>query len=157
MSSNRRNRNKRNYRRNNNSRQENTVNMPMSFARELLRQITYNPRNSSSKKSYSYSIYTKENILQWLQSPSTTSNEKSLRDASNYMYLSSMHYNRLLNYYAGLYTGAYVVSPLAFNASEVKENFVKQYRKVTKSLELMNIPHILREEILVALRDGSIF
>lgn len=157
MSSNRRNRNKRNYRRNDNSRQENTVNMPMSFARELLRQITYNPRNSSSKKSYSYSIYTKENILQWLQSPSTTSNEKSLRDASNYMYLSSMHYNRLLNYYAGLYTGAYVVSPLAFNASEVKENFVKQYRKVTKSLELMNIPHILREEILVALRDGAFY
>ncbi len=133
------------------------VEMPIEFARELIKQLTYNPRNSSSKKNYTYSVYTRENILKWLQSPSSSSNEKSLRDASNYMYLSSMHYNRLLNYYAGLYTGAYVIAPLAFNAEEVKENFVKQYRKVAKSLELMNIPHILREEILVALRDGAFY
>lgn len=149
--------NNRNSQRNKPQRDERFVEMPVEFARELMRQVTYNPRNSSSKKSYSYSVYTKENILKWLQSPSTTSNEKSLRDASNYMYLSSMHYNRLLNYYAGLYTGAYVITPLAFNASDVKENFVKQYRKVAKSLELMNIPHILREEMLVALRDGAFY
>ena len=68
-----------------------------------------------------------------------------------------MHYNRLLNYYAGLYTGAYVVTPLAFNPEEIKENFVKQFRKVTKSLELMNIPNIIRELQLIALRDGAFF
>ena len=134
-----------------------TVEMPLAFARELLRQLTYNPRVSSSKKSYTYSLYTKENIIKWLQSPATSTNEKNLRDASNYMYISSMHYNRLLNYYAGLYTGAYVISPLAFNPEDVKENFAKQYRKVSKAIELMHIPHILREEILVALRDGAFF
>ena len=133
------------------------VEMPLSFARELLRQLTYNPRVSSSKKSYTYSLYTKENIIKWLQSPATATNEKNLRDASNYMYISSMHYNRLLNYYAGLYTGAYVISPLAFNPDDIKENFVKQYRKVSKAIELMHIPHILREEILIALRDGAFF
>ncbi len=135
----------------------NSVEMPLGFARELLRQITYNPRVSSSKKSYTYSLYTKENIIKWLQSPATSTNEKNLRDASNYMYISSMHYNRLLNYYAGLYTGAYVISPLAFNADDVKDNFAKQYRKVSKAIELMHIPHILREEILIALRDGAFF
>lgn len=144
-------------RRNRGYRQDLFVRMPIGYARELLRQVTYNPKNSSSKKSYSYSVYTKENILQWLQSPSTTSNEKSLRDASNYMYLSSMHYNRLLNYYAGLYIGAYVISPLGFNSDDVKENFVKQYRKVSKALELMNLSHLLREELLIALRDGAFY
>ena len=134
-----------------------TVEMPLGFARELLRQITYNPRVSSSKKSYTYSLYTKENIIKWLQSPATATNEKNLRDASNYMYLSSMHYNRLLNYYAGLYVGAYVISPLAFNPEDIKENFAKQYRKVSKAIELMHIPHILREEMLIALRDGAFF
>lgn len=133
------------------------VEMPLQYARELLRQLTYNPRVSSSKKSYTYSVYSKENIIKWLQSPSSATNEKNLRDASNYMYISSMHYSRLLNYYAGLYTGAYVVSPLAFNVDDVKENFIKQYRKVSKALELMNIPHILRQEILVALRDGAFY
>ena len=137
--------------------QERLVEMPLSFAKQLMKQLTFNPRNASSKKSYSYSVYSKENIIKWLQSPSSTSNEKSLRDASNYMYISSMHYNRLLNYYAGLYTGAYVVTPLAFNPEEIKENFVKQFRKVTKSLELMNIPNIIRELQLIALRDGAFF
>lgn len=135
--------------------EEAIIEMPLYFARELMRQLTYNPRNSSSKKSYTYSIYSKENLLKWLQSPSA--NEKNLRDASNYMYLSSMHYNRLMNYYAGLYIGAYVITPLGFNAKEAKDNFIKQYQKVTKALELMNIPHILREELLIALRDGAFY
>lgn len=137
--------------------QEQWVTMPWYFAKQLMRQLTFNPQNASSKKSRSFSVYTKENIIKWLQSPTSTSNEKSLRDASNYMYLSSMHYNRLLNYYAGLYTGAYVISPLGFNQDDVKENFVKQYRKVSKAIELMDVPKILREEILIALRDGAFY
>lgn len=131
--------------------------MPASFARELIRQVTNNPRNSSSRKSYTYSIFSKENIIKWLQSPSSSTNEKNLRDASNYMYLASMHYNRLLNYYAGLYVGSYVISPLRFSSVNVRENFIKQYKKVTDAIELMNIPHLLREEILVSLRDGAFY
>lgn len=146
-----------NGKRNKRFNEERLVEMPLWFAKSLMRQITNNPRNASSKKSYTYSIYSKENILKWLQSPSTTTNEKNLRDASNYMYLSSMHYNRLLNYYAGLYTGAYVISPLGFNPDEVKDNFAKQYRKVAKSLELMNIPTLIREETLTTLRDGAFY
>ena len=155
---NRNNNHRPNNRRNNPSRnsQQQMVEMPLYFAKALMRQLTYNPQNASSKKSRSYSVYTKENILKWLQAPTSSSNEKSLRDASNYMYLSSMHYNRLLNYYAGLYTGAYVISPLGFDGS-VKDNFAKQYRKVSKAIELMNIPNILREEILIALRDGAFY
>lgn len=133
------------------------VEMPLSYARELLRQITYNPRVSSSKKSYSYSLYTKEDVIKWLQQPSSAANEKNLRQASNYMYITSMHYNRLLNYYAGLYTGAYVISPLDFNPEDIKDNFKKQYRKVSKALELMDIPKIMRQELLVAMRDGAFF
>lgn len=133
-----------------------TIEMPAEFVRELMRQVTYNPKVSSSRKSYSYSVYDKENILDWLQNPSSATNEKNLRSASNYMYISSMHYNRLLNYYAGLYTGAYVVSPLVFNPEKL-ENFVKQYRKVSKALELMNIPQLLRQELLVALKDGAFY
>lgn len=147
--------NNRNNRNRNN--QQRMVEMPLYFAKALMRQTTFNPQNASSKKSRSYSVYSKENILKWLQSPTSTSNEKSLRDASNYMYLSSMHYNRLLNYYAGLYTGAYVISPLGFDETNVKDNFVKQYRRVSKAIELMNIPTILREEILIALRDGAFY
>lgn len=133
------------------------IQMPASFARELMRQATYDPNKSGSKKNHSYPLKYKEDVLSWLQNPSSTTSEKSLRDASNYMYLSSMHYNRLLNYYAGLYTGAYVIAPLAFNQNDISSNFEKQYYRVKKSLELMNIPHIMRFVTLVALRDGAFY
>ena len=139
------------------SNRTNLMEMPASFARELIKQITNNPKNSSSKKNYTYSLYSRENIIKWLQSPSQSSSEQSLRNASNYMYLSSMHYSRLLNYYAGLYVGAYVVSPLSFSKDDVKENFIKQYKKVSKALELMNIASLLRTTTLVALRDGAFY
>ena len=133
------------------------IQMPASFARELMRQATYYPNKSGSKKNHSYPLKYKEDVLSWLQNPSSTTSEKSLRDASNYMYLSSMHYNRLLNYYAGLYTGAYVIAPLGFNQNDISPNFAKQYYRVKKSLELMNIPHIMRFVTLVALRDGAFY
>ena len=133
------------------------VEMPMYFARELIKQIVYNPQNSSSRKTYSYSLYTKENIIKWLQSPQ--SNEKSLRDASNYMYLSSMHYQRLIKYYAGIHMGYYVISPLGFEgkATVKREAFLKQYYKVAKALELMDIPSMLQKAICIALRDGAYY
>lgn len=132
------------------------VEMPAMFARELIKQIVYNPKKTSAQKSYSYSIYTKENIIKWLQSP--VSNEKSLRNASTYMYLASMHYQRLINYYAGLYTGAFVISPLGFEAKNIKkEAFVKQYYKVSKFLEQLDVPSLLRTVMAVCLRDGVFY
>lgn len=133
------------------------IQMPASFARELMRQALSNPNKSTATKTYSYSLRYKDDILNWLQNPSSTTNEKNLRDASKYMYMASTHYNRLLNYYAGLYTGAYVLTPLAFNPDDVSSNFEKQYYRAKKSLELMNIPHIMRLVTLIALRDGAFY
>lgn len=136
---------------------EELVTMPATFARELIRQIVYNPQSSSSRKSYNYSIYSKENIISWLQNPLT--NEKSLRDASNYLYISSMHYQRLISYYAGLILGAYVISPLGFEGREKikKETFQKQYHKVAKDIELLDVQSTLRKVITIALRDGAYY
>lgn len=137
--------------------QNEIVEMPMYFARELIKQIVYNPQNSSSRKTYTYSLYTKENIIKWMQSPQ--SNEKSLRDASNYMYLSSMHYQRLIKYYAGIHMGYYVISPLGFEGKTniKKESFLKQYYKVAKALELMDISSLMQKSICIALRDGAYY
>lgn len=135
---------------------ENVV-IPMAFARELIRRTIYNPQKTTSKNSITYSNYTKENIQKWLQTPST--NEKNLRNASIYLYLSSMQYQRLINYYANLFLWSYVVSPLGFDKSKLatekkKDNFKKQYLKVTHDLELMNIPETMRNIASVVLREG---
>lgn len=133
------------------------VSMPAFFAKELLKQIIYNPKSSTVRNSYSFSIYTKENIIKWLQSPVT--NEKNLRNASIYLYLSSQQYQRLIEYYAGLLTWAFVISPLNFDSTKLKnsDSFRKQYLRVAHLLETMNIPQIMRDIIIVALREGAFY
>lgn len=132
-------------------------NMPISFAKMLLNQRLSNPNKNSSSKSLNYSVYTKDNILSWLQSPKN--NEKNIRNASNYLYISSMHYQRLIKYYAGLLTWAYVISPLNFNKSKIKDvdSFKKQYLKVAQDLELLNIPQTFYNIALITLREGAYY
>lgn len=127
------------------------------FAKELAKRTIYNPKDSSSKKSYSFSSYTKEDIVDWLKSPS--SNEKNLRNASISLYLSSMHYQRLINYYANLLLWQYVISPLNYDRSKKDkiDSFKKQYIKTVNSLELMNIPEMMRNITVVALREGAYY
>lgn len=132
------------------------VSMPESFAKAMLKQILYNPRNATGAKTTSYSLQDKDDILSWLQSPS--SNEKSLRDASNYMYLASMHYKRLIAYYARLHVGTYVILPIAFNPENIKkESFSKNFFKAAKALENMCIRQLMHNIFMVALREGAYY
>ncbi len=134
---------------------EQTARLALEFARQLATLRTYDPKNPSSQKNIVYSQYKKEDIITWLQHPAI--NETSLRNASQYMFIASMHYRRLLMYYAGLYTGAYIVAPLSMDTTSVGKNFEKQFKKVTKALDLMDIPSVLYNCILVALRDGAFY
>lgn len=139
------------------SNSEDNVSIPMAFAKELLKQLVYNPQQTSSKTSYSFTSYKKEDIVKWLQNPSK--NEKSLRDASISLYLSSMHYQRLINYYASLLLWQYVISPLNYdsNKENKKDAYKKQFLKIVNSFELMNIPEMMRNIVVVALREGAYY
>lgn len=134
------------------------VSMPASFARALMKQIVYNPKNTLGFKRNTYSLQTKEDILEWLKSPS--SSEQSLRNASNYLYIASSHYKRLISYYAGLYTGAYVILPSGFNPSSIagkEETFKKNFYKTAKIVEALNIPQLMYNTFLVAEREGAYY
>ena len=129
----------------------------LSFARDLAKAKIYDPASNSARTNRSYqSQYTQKSLFTYLKNP--TSNEKNLRDASVYMYLANTRYSRLLQYYAGLPTYSYVISPLNFNSSKVnKDTFRKNYLKVSNKLELMNIRDETRKQILVALREGTFY
>ena len=128
------------------------------FARQLAKQNLFDPQNANRRKTGTYSLYTKENIMSWLQSPGTTSNAKNLRNASIYLYNSFNQYSRLIDYYAGLPLWAYVISPVAFNPGKVKDDvFKRQYLKVTQFFEDMNIPHEMHKAMKIALREGAFY
>lgn len=132
---------------------------PMDFVRELVKQIIYNPKKRTAGNSYNYSNYSKENLNSWLQTPAA--NEVNLRNASRYLYLFSMHYQRLINYYANLPTWSYVISPLNFDKTKIEgkkaDSFRKQYLKVAHDIELLNINETMRNILAVTLRDGTYY
>lgn len=126
-----------------------------SFARTAKTPI-WNTDDISTRPNPTYTRYTKEEILRYMQAPSA--NEKALRDASIYMYDISTQYKRLIQYYALLMKWAYVVSPLEFDRQHVKEaNFRKQYLKVMSMLENMNLQHELEKAMTIVLRDGILY
>ena len=131
--------------------------MRLAFARELARQVLFNPAGQSRENSTSFTKYTREQITNWLQNPAV--NEKNLRNASIYMYLASGHYQRLLQYFSGLLMWRYVISPVKFGEVEDKDKdaFKRNYYKTCSILEIMNIPDMMRTATLVALREGVFY
>ena len=116
----------------------------------------WNVLDTSTKDNPTYTRFTKEDILQYMQAPA--SNEKYLRNASIYMYDASSQYRRLIQYYALLLKWNYIIVPLDFDVSKVKEEtFRKQYMKVSAALEVKNLQHELQKASMIALRDGILY
>lgn len=128
----------------------------LEFAKALAKQTVYEPNKSASRTTQVYSLYTKEQILQWLKNPA--SNEANLRKASCYLYMSSLPYQRLIDWYAGLLLWAYVISPLAFDSGKVKaDQFRKQYVKISQQIENMNVKEEMGKALTAVLREGVFY
>lgn len=127
----------------------------LRFAKQVQTPI-WVTTDQSTKESVTYSKYTKEQIISFMQSP--TSNEKNLRNASIYMWDVSSQYRRLIQYYAGLMRWDYVLTPLDVDKKKVRaDTFHKQYMKVQNQIELMNLKHELNKAAQIVYRDGVLF
>lgn len=127
----------------------------LNFAKQTQMPI-WNVNDQSTKQSVTYTRYTKEQILGYMQSP--TANEKNLRNASIYMWDASSQYRRLITYYAMLPRWDYILTPMNFDKDTVKTDaFRKQYLKVQQKVELMNLRHELEKSAKITLRDGVMY
>lgn len=131
----------------------------MEFASRFAKTATvpiWDVTDASSKSNPTYTRYTKEDILQYMQAPA--SNEKYLRNASIYMFDASSQYRRLIQYYALLLKWYYIISPLDVDVTKIRADaFRKQYLKVATALEIKNLQHELQKATMVTLRDGVIY
>lgn len=124
---------------------------------ELLKSgvVVNDVKSTSNLRSTSYSNYTKENIESYIRNPS--SNEKNLRNASKYMYDVSLHYRRLIKYYANLGNWDYVLYPVS-NIAEISPKKVKKgYLEISKQLDKMNIKHEMIKDNEIALKEGAFY
>lgn len=120
----------------------------------LKRSVLQNMQNNSSE-SVLYRKYKKEEILKFLENPQK--HEKEIRELSNYLYIVSSHYRRLIDYFPSILLYHYTVIP-----TEIPEKVnIKEYKRIYLSLikecEKYNLKHEAMKAMKIAIRDGVFY
>lgn len=94
--------------------------------------------------------YSRDQIRNYLNNPDR--NEKNLRQVSRYLYISSSHYYRLINYFSNMLTLDSILIPLDSDKIS-KSAFKNAYIKVTKYIENYNLKSTLLDIIGILLLE----
>ena len=105
---------------------------------------------NNRQTSLSYTKFSKENIIKYLQAPQT--NVSNIRNASIYMFINSSHYRRLIEYNAKMPLWNYVLMQYKYDPeNNDSEKKLGSYINAAKYLENMNIKHEFQKISVVAL------
>lgn len=87
--------------------------------------------------------FTKTDVMNWLANPAKY--EKQLRRLSRFLYDTSSHYKRLVQYFATMLTFDYVIEPYGMNdftpTPELIDKVKKKYINIVNYVEVMNLKH----------------
>lgn len=110
---------------------------------------------NNRKESVIFKKYPIEKVVGMLENP--MSSESSLREMSNFLYITSSHYRRLINYYAKLPTYNHIIVPTNLPKKINKKTYKDTYNKVIYQFEKYNLKHEIPKIIITALLDGVFY
>ncbi|HEY8888934.1 MAG TPA: hypothetical protein VIM70_01570 [Clostridium sp.] len=124
---------------------------------KLAKLILQDLNNSSAKKTQSFfTKYTREDVIKYLEKPELYS--KNLRRMSNFLYVVSPQYRRLINYFATIHLMQYTVEPYYINYEKLNNKmFLKTYNDLCLTVENMNLQHELIKARVGAWREDIFF
>lgn len=125
----------------------------MSFS-NLKRNILQDLINSKSE-SVIYKKYDKQRVISILENPQQ--NEKDIRELSNYLYITSSHYRRLVDYFSSILLYNYNVIPTRMPEKINKKEYKNTYLYVISECEKYNLRHEAIKSIKLATREGVFF
>ena len=100
--------------------------------------------------------YKKEDIRKYLESPWMF--EKQLREISNFLYHSSLHYKRLILYFATLLRFDYILKPQKLNKENLDmKRYENAYFKICGLIDNMNIKHEFTKALKIAFREDVFY
>lgn len=103
-----------------------------------------------------FSRYSKDDITKYLSNPYIY--EKQLRDAVIYIYGASLHFRRLIQYFASLTDLSYIVEPYKIDPKKTNIKTINNnYRKVLNSLSSMSIETQFPKIITTCLREDTFY
>jgi len=110
-------------------------------------------------QSKTYTVYSKESLRTYLKNPLSDNNSKNLRKLSQYLYVLSAQYRRLLAYFASMIDlTAYSIIP---NVSMVEDNddesILQDYQDAAKWMEKMNLGGQVFSQLITTFREDCFF
>ena len=121
----------------------------------LLNKLITRDMNNNTN-SPTFSLYTKDNITEYLKNPYTY--QQQLRRAITYIYGASPHFRRLIQYFTGLSDLAYVVSPYHIDPKTANIKSVgRNYRKVLNAMSAMSVKTQFPKILTVCLREDVFY
>lgn len=126
----------------------------MAFT-NLKKNIIQNLINNKNE-SVIYKKYTKERVVAMLENPQRYS--KELREMSNFLYIVSSHYRRLVNYYAKLPKFNYSIVPTNFPPAKIKKTeFRNTYHLVCNECKKYNLKQESFKILQEVFRNGIFY
>ena len=109
--------------------------------------------------SKTYTVYSKDSLRTYLKNPLSDNNSKNLRKLSQYLYVLSSQYRRLLAYFASMIDlTAYGIIP---NVSMVEENddekILQDYEETAKWIEKMNLGGQVFSQLVTVFREDVFY
>lgn len=109
--------------------------------------------------SQSYTVYSKDKLRSALQNPLTASNQKTLKELSQYLYYLNFQLRRIISYFASqidlsLYT---VVPSISVNDDVDADSLMKKYNDVCTQISKMNLSMALDDAIVTAWREDCVY
>lgn len=110
---------------------------------------------NNRKESALFTKYPIEKVVAMLESP--YKNEKTLRTMSRFLYCTSSHYYRLVNYYATLPVFNYIVTPATLPKKINKKTYKDTYTKIIYQLEKYNLKCEIPKIMAITLLEGIFY
>jgi hypothetical protein len=123
------------------------TNQPLAIPKldfsKLTKLILQDLNDPSNKKGLTFfTKFTREDVVKYLEKPQNY--VKQIRQMSNYLYVVSQQYRRLINYFAKLHLMSYIIEPYYINYDKLNEKmFTTTYNNLCLEVENMSLKHEL--------------
>lgn len=106
-----------------------------------------------------YTVYSKESLRTYLKNPLTDTNQKNLRKLSQFLYVLSSQYRRIISYFAThIDLSAYNVIPnVSITEDNDDEKILQNYEETLKWVEKMNLQGQIHGILTTILREDCFY
>lgn len=109
--------------------------------------------------SKTYTVYSKDSLRTYLKNPLSDTNQKNLRKLSQYLYVLSAQYRRIISYFATHIdlTACNVIPNISMTEDNDDEKVLQNYEATLKWIEKMNLQGQIHGILTTCLREDCFF